>query len=110
MYALYPTETEQYIRDVEASRRKVEDNLQDRKYTMHIKEEFMDELFKYDYQSKKKGRGLSSLLISKIGKGQPYKMRKGGDGAAQNVENHYPQVARVQQEDLDAQNEENQDV
>ena len=77
---------------------------------MHIKEEFIDELLKYDYQSKKKGRGMSRLLISKIGKGQPYKKRKLDGGGAQNVENHYPQVARVQQEDLDAQNEENQDV
>ena len=47
---------------------------------MCIKEEFIDELLKYDYKSKKKGRGISSLLISKIGKGQPYKKRKIAEG------------------------------
>ena len=59
---------------------------------MAIKDEFIDELLKYDYQSKKNGRGLSSLLISKIGKGKPYKRRK-NDGGEQIMDNHeYPQV------------------
>ena len=106
MYALYPEETDLYIRDVEVSRRKAEDNLQDQKYTMVIKEEFIDELLKYDYQSKKKGRGLSSLLISKIGKGQPYKKRKNDEADEQIVPNQqYPQVQRVQNnEDAQSQN------
>ena len=53
---------------------------------MVIKEEFIDELLKYDYQSKKKGRGVSSILISKIGKGQSYKRRK-NDGGEQQIMN-----------------------
>ena len=64
---------------------------------MLIKDEFIDELLKYEYQSKKKGRGMSSILISKIGKGQPYKKRKNDGGGEQNMNDQqayqqYPQV------------------
>ena len=32
---------------------------------MVVSEEYMDELLKYDFASKKTGRGLSSILINK---------------------------------------------
>ena len=41
---------------------------------MNIKDDFIDELLKYDYVSKKKGRGISSILMNKVGKGRVYKM------------------------------------
>jgi hypothetical protein len=37
---------------------------------MNIKDDFIDELLKYDYVSKKKGRGMSSILMNKVGKGR----------------------------------------
>ena len=73
MYAKYPQETEQYIRDVEDSKRS-KTNLQDKQWNVNIKEEFIDELLKYDYASKKKGRGISSILMNKVGKGKVYRM------------------------------------
>ena len=63
MYALYPEETEKYISDVEDSR-KTKPNLQDKQWNVEIKDEFIDELLKYDYVSKKRGRGLSSVLMN----------------------------------------------
>ena len=69
MYALHPKETEKYISDVEDSRRS-KTNLQDKQWNMEIKDEFIDELLKYDYVSKKKGRGISSILMNKVGKGR----------------------------------------
>ena len=76
MYALYPKETEKYISDVEAERR-TKTNLQDKQWNVEIKEEFIDELLKYDYASKKKGRGISSILMNKVGKGKVYKQSQG---------------------------------
>ena len=73
MYALYPQETEKYIFDVEDSRRS-KTNLQDKQWNMNIKDDFIDELLKYDYVSKKKGRGISSILMNKVGKGRVYRM------------------------------------
>ena len=72
MYALYPVVTEQYISDVEDSR-KQKTNLQDKQWNMDIKDEFIDELLKYDYVSKKKGRGISSILMNKVEKRKVYK-------------------------------------
>ena len=43
---------------------------------MAISDNFIEELLKYDYTSKKKGRGNRSILISKIGKAQTQKRRK----------------------------------
>ena len=76
MYALYPKETEKYISDVEAERR-TKTNLQDKQWNVEIKEEFIDELLKYDYASKKKGRGISSILMNKVGKGKVYRQSQG---------------------------------
>ena len=72
MYAKFPLETERYIAEVEESK-KSKTNLQDQQFEVNIKEEFIDELLKYDYSSKKKGRGISSILMNKIGKGKVYK-------------------------------------
>ena len=72
MYSQYPGETEQYIRDVEDSKRS-RTNLQDKQWNVNIKDEFIDELLKYDYTSKKKGRGISSILMTKVGKGRVHK-------------------------------------
>ena len=44
---------------------------------MNIKDEFIDKLLKYDYVSKKRGRGLSSVLMNKVGKGKTYKKNDG---------------------------------
>ena len=62
-------------------------NLQDQQFQVNIKEEFIDELLKYDYQSKKKGRGISSILMSKVGKGKSYKKQR-LDDASINQSNH----------------------
>ena len=75
MYALYPNETDTYISEVEKDRRK-QPNLQDKQWSMEIKDEFIDELLKYDYISTKKGRGISSILLNKMGKGQSYKKQR----------------------------------
>ena len=40
-----------------------------------ISDDFMDELLKYEYQSKKKGRGASSILLNKVGKGKKYQKK-----------------------------------
>ena len=40
---------------------------------MGINEAFFDELLKYDYKSKKRGRGMTSVLMEKVGKGKAYK-------------------------------------
>ena len=75
MYALYPNETEKYVSDVENARNS-KTNLQDKQWNMDIKDDFIDELLKYDYVSKKKGRGLSSILMNKVGKGRNNKSSK----------------------------------
>ena len=72
MYAKFPQETEKYIAEVEESK-KSKTNLQDQQFELNIKEEFIDELLKYDYSSKKRGRGISSILMNKVGKGKVYK-------------------------------------
>ena len=74
MYALFPGDTDKYISDVEDSKRS-KTNLQDLQFEISIKEEFIDELLKYDYHSKKRGRGISSILMNKINKGKSYKMK-----------------------------------
>ena len=48
MYAKFPLETERYIAEVEESK-KTKTNLQDQQFEVNIKEEFIDELLKYDY-------------------------------------------------------------
>ena len=53
---------EKYIKSVYAKRLE-EANLQDKQTTLVIADEYMDELLKYEYESKKKGRNPSSLLI-----------------------------------------------
>jgi len=40
------------------------ENLQEQKWRMAISDEWVDKLLQYDYVSSKKGRGMSSLLIS----------------------------------------------
>ena len=72
MQALYPAETEKYVSDVEEEKRS-KTNLQDKQWNVNIKEEYIDELLKYDYTSKKKGRGISSILMNKVGKGKVHK-------------------------------------
>ena len=70
---------------------------------MSIQDDFIDELLKYDYSSKKKGRGISSILISKMGKAKSYKPRKqNGEAQEQLQENEqYPVVERVPKEEQD---------
>ena len=76
MYALFPSETDSYIAEVEAERKK-NPNLQDKQQPVEISEEFVDELLKHDYHSKKKGRGTSSIFLNKVGKGKNYKKNDG---------------------------------
>ena len=40
-------------------------------------------MLKYEYTSKKKGRGISSILMQKVGKGRNYKRQKTDDDNAQ---------------------------
>jgi hypothetical protein len=74
MYALFPKETDLYISEVEGDRKK-RPNLQDQQQGVDISEDFMRELLKHEYQSKKKGRGSSSIFLNKVGKGKHYKMK-----------------------------------
>ena len=84
MYALFPQETDAYIAEVELERKK-NPNLQDRQQNVDISEEFIDELLKHDYRSKKKGRGTSSIFLNKVGKGKTYK-KNGGQQMHQQYE------------------------
>ena len=64
MYSVIHDQVEQYIAHVDAER-KQKPNLQDKKVNMVVSEEYMNELLKFDFQSTKKGRGISSILIQK---------------------------------------------
>ena len=62
MWSLIPGDVEAFILQVEKDRRPKQ-NLQDKRWRMNVSEEYMNELLKYDFQSTKKGRGYSSLLV-----------------------------------------------
>lgn len=62
MWTLIPGDVEEFILQIEKERRPKE-NLQDKKFSMAIDEQYLNELLKYDFTSTKKGRGYSSLLI-----------------------------------------------
>ena len=64
MFTLMDDECEQFIHQVEQERRPLK-NLQDRKWNMDVDEEYMNELLRYNFQSTKKGRGFSSLLVQR---------------------------------------------
>ena len=67
VYTVCHDAVKDYIEIVDAERRK-KPNLQDKKTKMLVSEEYMDELLKYDFQSTKKGRAMSSILIRDMNK------------------------------------------
>ena len=64
LYTLYFDASEAYIAQVEVERRKKAHHL-NKQILMDIDEERMDELLKHEYQSKKKGKRLGTLLLEK---------------------------------------------
>ena len=64
VYTLYRKETDEFIKNIE-EQRKNQTNLQDKQVGLAISEEYLNELLKYDFQSSKKGRGKSSILLRK---------------------------------------------
>ena len=79
LLTLMPDQVQNYINQIEEERRP-KANLQDQKFACDIDDEYIDELLKYDFVSKKKGRGCSSLLISR--KNKRVRAPPPGDAAA----------------------------
>ena len=53
MYALHPDKVDNFIRDVENARKPKDKNLQEQKWAMAIKDDYMNELLKFDFTSGK---------------------------------------------------------
>ncbi len=103
LLALHPETFEDLLEQASKSRQpKNNANLQDEQWAMNIQPEWMERLLEYDYTSSKyivtflifnliakKGRGLSSLLISATGRNRAPKRRKMNDGNAERVEEEH---------------------
>jgi len=83
--ALHPETFEDLLAQAAKHRKPKEKNLQEEQWMLNIKEEWVEELLRYDSTSSKKGRGLSSILISSVGR-TSNKRRKMNDGTDQRQE------------------------